>query len=292
MKAANSCPQNGPLCAAVGFSEGVESQNIVGYNTLTLDATDGESMYPSFGMSFVPVGGGTARLGDYKMVEGTYDADSDNIQVIDPVSLDTSSLFAYCGPTRAAELVAEIGGTVEDYIGWWDFAIGYFGEDGARADNYVIHPGDGFLGLFASGNAVQIVSSGEAPTVTTTFTTTGGEAAYQMIANYIPKAIPLKKIVPVDGTFDADSDNLQIIDPATLDTTALLAYCGPTRAAELVAEMGGKAEDYIGWWDFAIGYFGEDGAKADDYVITPGQGFLGMFASGSEITFQFPSSLN
>ena len=37
MKAANSCPQNGPLCAAVGFSTGVESQNIVGYTTKNMN---------------------------------------------------------------------------------------------------------------------------------------------------------------------------------------------------------------------------------------------------------------
>ena len=92
----------------------------------------------------------------------------------------------------------------------------------------------------------------------------------------------------------ADDDCIQVINPTTLGTDALITYCDKTTAdliAEDEQEEPGTFDYMIGWWDEYIGV-GEDGASMDDYNVPAGFGFMGFFMNedSNEITFQLPSS--
>ena len=143
--------------------------------------------------------------------------------------------------------------------------------------------------MFESGNDIGFLSCGEAPAVSTSISTGGLKQPF--FASYIPKTIKLGQIVADD--FDPDNDVIAVINPTTLGTDAQYVYMSKEIADAAAIDEGGAAGDYdelIGWWDYSIGV-GEDGAKADNVNVTPGAAFLGLFESGNDITFNFPSSL-
>ncbi len=274
------------VAAAAGSLMAIESANVVGYNTYQTSTL----RQPSFGACFIPVGGGSSyKLGELKPAD--FDPDNDVIALINPTTLGTDAQYVYLSKEIADAAAIDEGGAAGDYdelIGWWDYLIGV-GEDGAKADNVSINVGQAFLGLFESGNDIGFLSCGEAPAVSTSISTGGLKQPF--FASYIPKTIKLGQIVADD--FDPDNDVIAVINPTTLGTDAQYVYMSKEIADAAAIDEGGAAGDYdelIGWWDYSIGV-GEDGAKADNVNVTPGAAFLGLFESGNDITFNFPSSL-
>lgn len=274
------------VCGAV---MAIESANVVGYNTLTTDGTKS----PTIGLSFLPVTGTQAKLGDFIPENGTMSPDDDMLQVIDSTSLNAINLFVYCDKATAdfiAEDNGEAAGSYDELIGWWDGFAG-IGEDDAAMNGFPVNPGFGFMGYFESGNIIKFISSGSAPTKATSITTDGTKSP--TIINYVPKTLTLGNIVPVDGTMSPDDDMLQLIDSTSLNAVKLYIYCDKT-TADFIAEDNGEAagsyDELIGWWDGFAG-IGEDDASYNDEEVPAGTGFMGYFESGNEITFQFPSAL-
>ena len=274
------------------------TSGVVGYNTLMHN--DEGTRSPLFGLCFTPTSGETVALGNFVPVNGTMTTDDDNIQVINPTSLAASELFTYLDKTTADAVAIEEGGEagdLDDQIGWWDATIGVF-EDDAKVDDYAVTPGIGFMGYFEAGNEISFVSSGEAPTVATSFTPNddgtddNNGTRSPILINYIPRDFILSYLAPIDGMMTTDDDNIQVINPTSLAASELFTYLDKTTADAVAIEEGGEAGDldeFIGWWDATIGVF-EDDAKVDDYMLTAGAGFMGYFEAGNEITFQLPSS--
>ena len=264
---------------------------IVGYNTLTTDGTRS----PLIGLSFIPVQeGATATLGDFKPVDGTMIVDDDNLQVIDSTSLGTVAMYTYLDKATADAIAEEEGeeaGAYDELIGWWDAVLGV-GEDGAAANDVVVKAGSGFMGLFESGNEISFVSAGSVPMTSTSVITDGTRSP--IICSYIPKTITLGQIMPADGTMIVDDDNLQVIDSSSLGTVSMYTYLDKSTADAIAEEEGddpGAYDELIGWWDAVLGV-GEEGAEAYAVPVPAGTGFMGLFESGSEIQFQFPSTLD
>ena len=139
---------------AAGFAamgDGIESANIVGYNTYNTDT----ARQPSFGACFVPTSGASSyKLGDLKPTD--FDPDNDSIQLINPTTLASDAVYVYMSKEiadAAAEEDGEAPGAYDELIGWWDGVIGV-GNDGGQANNVNVNPGDAFLGLFDSGNDI------------------------------------------------------------------------------------------------------------------------------------------
>ena len=233
-------------------------------------------------------------LGDFAPVDGEVTVDDDCILVINPTTLGTAAFFTYLDKTTADAIAIEEGGEAGDfdeYIGWWDENIGVF-EDDAKRDSYPVVPGNGFMGYFEGGNEISFTSSGETPSVTTSFLPNTLGTRSPVFANYLPREITLKYMAPYDGESTVDDDCILVINPTTLGTAAFFTYLDKTTADAIAIEEGGEAGDldeYIGWWDENIGVF-EDDAKRDSYVVNPGAGFMGYFESGNEIRFQLPAA--
>ena len=273
------------LCATVGMAN-IESANIVGYTTYGTQA----KRQPSFGASFLPMSGAkTYKLGDLKPAD--FDVDNDAIMVVNPSTLGTDAQYVYMSKEiadAAAEADGEEPGAYDELVGWWDAFIGV-GEDGAKADDVEINVGQAFLGLFDSGNDIGFTSSGDVP-LTTTAIKTGGKRQ-PFFASYIPTTITLGDIVP-EG-FDVDNDAIMVVNPSTLGTDAQYVYMSKEiadAAAEADGEEPGAYDELVGWWDAFIGV-GEDGASANEVEVLPGASYLGLFDSGNDIQFNFPSSV-
>ena len=269
----------------IAMGDGIESANIVGYNTYNTDT----ARQPSFGACFVPTSGASSyKLGDLKPTD--FSVDDDYLQIINPTTLGTDATYVYMSKEMADAAAIDDGGAAGDYddlIGWWNPDIGV-GADGASANNVEINVGQAFLGLFESGNDIGFLSSGEAPTVSTSINTDGEKQPF--FASYIPKTIKLGQIVPEN--ISVDDDYVQVINPTTLGTDATYVYMSKEMADAAAIDDGGAAGDYddlIGWWNPDIGV-GADGASAMNVSVTAGAAFLGLFESGNDITFNFPSS--
>ena len=239
------------LWAAVGFADGLTSDNVVGYAT---QATTSQSVMwtPMFNADLTS-SGTTFKLGDFKGVG--MDITSDCIQFLDPDTLDSD--------VEAVYLDKE---TYGDFAGWWD--INDVG--GTSLDDQTFPFTTSFLAAFTSGNEITFSYAGEVPKGAKTFSTTKQSP---MFGNYLPKNLTLADITATG--MDITSDCIQILDPDTLDSNVEAVY--------LDQETYG---DYAGWWD--INDVG--GTLLDDTPIPAGQGFLAAFPSGNEITITFPAA--
>ena len=127
------------------------SSDIVGYNNKVTDGTK----YPVFGASFLPVNGAeTYKLGAF--VPSNASTDDDWIQVINSTTLGADNMYHYVDKATADYIAIDNGGEAgdcDDLIGWWDGAYD-IGEEEGFANNVDVEAGDGFLGLFESGNEI------------------------------------------------------------------------------------------------------------------------------------------
>ena len=238
-------------CAAVGVADGIESANVVGYAE---KATTSQSvMWAPMFNSVVGSSGATYKLGDFKGVG--MDITSDFIQFLDPDTLDSN--------VEAVYLDEETYGS---FAGWWDFNdVG-----GTSLDDQVFPFTTAFLAAFPSGNEITFSFAGEVLKGAKTFSTS---AQSPMFGNYLPKDLTLADITATG--MDITSDFIQILDPDTLDSDVEAVYLDKDTYG-----------DFAGWWDFNdVG-----GTLLDDTPVPAGQGFLGAFPSGNEITVTFPAA--
>lgn len=199
--------------------------------------------------------GTTYKLGDFKCVG--MDGTADSIQFLDPDSLDSN--------VEAVYLDADTYG--DSLAGWWDFNdVG-----GTALDDETFPFTTAFLAAFTSGNSISFTFQGEVLQGSKTFSTSSQSP---MFGNYLPKDLTLADITAsgMDGT----ADSIQLLDPDTLDSDIEAVYLDKETYGDALA----------GWWDFNdVG-----GTPLDDTPIPAGQGFLGAFTSGAEITFTFPAA--
>ena len=273
----------------------MESANVVGYNNVNFnDSEDGGTRSPIFGMSFVPVSGVKAKLGDFKPADGEFACETDYIQVINPTTLINDRTFTYVDKTTADAVAADNDleeGAFDEFIGWWDADVGVF-EDGGLVNDYLVTPGEGFMGAFDSGNVINFTSSGSAPLESTSFVPNVDATRSPIFCSYIPREIPLKYLAPVNGQFACETDYIQVINATTLINDRTFTYVDKTTADAVAADNDleeGAFDEFIGWWDADVGVF-EDGGLVNDYPVMPGSAFMGAFDAGAEITFQLPSS--
>lgn len=252
--------------------------------------------YPSLSACFRPVDGKEFYLLKELVPTGLSIDDNDMIQLLNTATTVSTKLFQYIDEETAKAIASDMDDEEpeaaphdwKDYKGWWDATDVL----GTSADNEQIPVGTAFLGNISSGNSVSFLSSGEAPTASTSFTTDGNK--YPFFGNYLPKQIPLKKIVPVGLDIDSN-DMIQFLNPATTVSTKLFQYIGEEVAQGIAADLDDEEPeeaphnylDYMGWWDATDVL----GTSCDDEPIYAGTAFLGNISSGNKIEFQFPSVL-
>ena len=255
---------------------------VVGYTSYQTESNES----PAFGPTFIPVNGADGiKMKDLKPVD--FDPDQDLLQKLDPNTTEAIGYFAYVSPEIAEMLVEILGGKAEDYIGWWDTFNGSYGDPAYYMGDEDVKVGDAFLGLMGSFMDVGFTFSGEVPQESLSVFTDSNESPF--FANFLPRAIPMRWITCVD--FDPDQDLLQKLDPNTTEAIGYFAYVSPEIAEMLVEILGGKAEDYIGWWDTFNGAYGDPEFYMGDEIINPGDAFLGLMGSFMDVEIKFPSAL-
>ena len=269
------------LAAAAAISAfAIESANIVGYQELETEGNES----PSIGGTFIPCNGSdTYLLGSVKATD--MDPDIDSLQLLDPDTTGVNGMYSYFSQDVADAMKEDDPETDWDsFVGWWD--VGMAGEEGHSRDNQEINVGQGFLGLVASGANITLQYAGEAPTVPTSISTGGSESPY--VCNYLPKALKLSQITAED--MDPDIDSLQVLDPNTTGVNGMYSYFSQDVADALKEDDPETDWDsFVGWWD--VGMAGEDGHSRNNEDVDAGAAFLGLIASGSNVTFNFPSVL-
>ena len=239
-------------------------------------------------------GAATYKVKDLKASGFVYNAGNpDTLQVLDSASTSTLAEYFYCDKVMADEICDFYhmpAGSCDMYIGWWDQKKGGVGVAAAGED--VIANGTGFYGDIRSGNDVAMQSSGEAPTKSTSYTTDGKR--HPLFGCYIPKALKLKQLSASGFVYnEGNPDTLQVLDPVTTSTLAEYFYCDKVMADEICDFYhmpAGSCDMYIGWWNQKNGGVGV--ASADEDTVVIGETFFGDVRSLSEVTVNYPSSLD
>ena len=203
--------------------------------------------------SDVSSAGLTYKLGDFKGVG--MDITADFIQFLDPDTLESNVEAVYLDED-----------TYGEFAGWWD----YNDVGGTSLDEQTFPFNTSFLAAFTSGNAISFSYAGAVLKGERTFVTTSQSP---MFGNYLPKALTLADITA--SGMDITADFIQILDPDTLDSNIEAVYLDEATYGE-----------YAGWWD----YNDVGGTSLDETPVPAGQGFLGAFTSGNEISVTFPSA--
>ena len=265
------------LAVGVVAAEGIESNNVVGYDTVGINSV---ARY-SGGATFVPITGDKVILGDIEAID--MDPDLDYIQILD--TANTSVLNRYCYFSKEiADALNEDENTTEytALIGWWES-----GEVGDTSRNNVqLNVGQGWLLANTSGSNIKFQYCGEAPMVATEIETDG--VARPFIANYLPRTVTLGEIV-IDN-FDPDLDYLQELD--TTNTSVINRYCYFSQEIADALNEDENTDEYdalVGWWQ--NGQVGEDGYNCSAVQIPTGKAFLGACTSASNWIVKFPTAV-
>lgn len=242
-------------CLFAGIvSAQVQSENIVGYQTLTAPG-----QYYSSGATFITVGSATGewRLGD--VVATGMDPSMDSVQFLDPATANVSIQATYIDEATAISY-GDAG-----LQGWWDAAL----EN--RLDDEVFAAGTGFLSSFASAG-VTLTYSGEVLDGIVVLDLTGQQ--YPMIANFTPVDLTLGDLTATG--MDPSMDSIQFLSVADANTEVQATYID---AATAIAYGDAGLQ---GWWDAAL----EN--RLDDQTFPAGASVLGSFANNVTITFPDP----
>ena len=250
------------VIGTVAMAEGIVSSSVVGYQTRSMMG-DGDQLMESYsgGPVFKAVGttGNTYTLNDFT-VNGMAVAE-DCIQFLDPDTTETYLSATY----------ADADNYAAGWVGWWDYDdIGTTRLDGEEADEFPACTA--FLGLYASGNEISFMFSGEVEKGTKEVTMS---TESPFICNPQPADLTLANVVG-EG-MSVSEDCFQYLDPYTTDT-----YLSVTYANEADYGAGWK-----GWWD----YDDLGATRTDEAELPSGQGLLGMIASGNEVTLTFDAVL-
>jgi hypothetical protein len=165
------CPSSAPPAAR---AEGVESANVVGYDTLTI--TNGYSLVTA---TFSKIGTTKFTLGDLKPT----DFNSDNGDLV--------QFYSATGNGAIGQMAYYYPGD-----GWQD-------ADGNSLDNYEITSGIGGIFYTASVGGAKFVVSGE---VKMNGVTSSLAQGYTVTGNCLPISLKLADITPVN--FNSDSGDL------------------------------------------------------------------------------------
>ena len=261
------------------------SSDIVGYQGLNTEA----QLSPSMGGTFVPVNGAsTYTLDSVKVTD--MDPDTDCLQVLDPETTMATAYYSYLSKELADALAEDDGepaGAYDELVGWWD--QGQAGDAEHYRGDEEIEVGQGFLGLFASGVDVAFTYAGAVPGTSTSISTDGLLSPF--ICNYLPVELTLSQLTADE--MDPDADCLQVLDPTTTMSTAYYSYLSKELADALAEDDGepeGAYDELIGWWD--QGQAGDMEHYRGAVTVAPGEAFLGLFASGVDVTLNFPKAVN
>ena len=253
------------LCATVGYSDGIESSNTVGYQNKTVTVGDRAMRSAS---TFLNVGENPTaiKLSDIKQTVGdpgdlvfcTY---NDNVTRL--------AQYIYVSAEAAAEAEIDPGWYILDSDGMPDVEAGVKNVDLPYGQGCVIN---------SLSSSAEYTSAGEVDSIKREFSVPVG--ARKMMGNVLPRDILLSELKQTVG------------DPGDL------IFCtydnNVTRLAQYIyvsAEAAAEAEIDSGWYILDSDGMPDVEAGVKDFTITSGQGFV-INSLNSSAVLQFPKAIN
>lgn len=240
------------MVAGVSMAQGIESANIVGYNNSELPSIGAKGM----GASFVPVNGGSLKLGDLK-VSGYGDEYADF--QIQAQQLDTA------GRSGTTYYWCDFEEEGETYVGWFD-------EDMNNFSDLELTLG---VGLWIFGNDASLALQSAGSVANSDIAVTLGDVGAMMIVNPMPCTLTLGEI-SVTGYGEEYADfqiQAQKLDSAGRSGTTYY-WC----------DFEEEGETYVGWFD-------EDMNDYNDVELAAGEG-IWVYSNDNSLQMVFPTPHN
>ena len=238
---------------------------------------------------------------------------SEYLRELHPNSTKTINTYCYVSAGYLEDCVDDPEGS-QWAIGWWKYVNGVDysilinekDDQGLQIKTPIpVTNGQGFMGNFAQGHTLDLVSNGEVPLVVTKIKTECNEAP--LIINYLPVDIVLSDITiadiftedgELDDYPDPCSEYLRKLNPDTTKTEHTYCYVSPGYLEDCVDEPE-ESQWAIGWWEYVNGVDysilinekDDQGLKLKEAVDVPsGLGFMGNFAQGHSLDILFPGA--
>jgi hypothetical protein len=238
----------------------IESDNIVGYQTLTVTGS-----FMSTGPTFITVGdqqNATWKLGDIK--PSGFEAGADFVQFLDPTDGNVISSATYVDEDTALDWFGD-----RSSAGWWN------GDIDTSLDNEVFSAGTAMLGAFFSPG-ITITYAGEVLEGMRTLDLSA--QSFPLIANFTPVDLTLGDLTATG--FEAGADFVQFLDPADANAILSATYVDEATALDWFGDR-----SLAGWWN------GDIDASLNSTPLPTGSAFLGSFSS-PDVTLTFPDPLD
>ncbi len=239
------------------MSFGVESANVVGYDTLALR---GGGQAKGAGASFLTVNGDAITLGDIKIAGYDTTEGYADFQVI-AKQLDGAgrggTTYSWCDFEEEGET----------YLGWYD-------DDMNCYNDLELVAGEG-LWVYSPSTDFNIVSSGAVPTSDIAVALRGGGQA-KMVANPMPATVTLGQITVTGYDTTEGYADFQII-------AKKLDGAGRGGTAYSWCDFEEEGETYYGWYD-------DDMNEYNDVEVVPGEG-LWIYSPSTDFAVVFPTPL-
>lgn len=239
------------------------------------------------------------------------DPGSEYLRILNPNSSLNDATYCYVSAGYLEDNV-DVPEECQWAIGWWEYdkyadytELINDGDDDLKVKTKVpFANGAGFLGNFAQGHTLDLVSNGEVPLVVTKIETECNSAP--LIINYLPVDIKLSDITiadiftedgELDDYPDPNSEYLRDLDPNSSLTIHTYCYVSPGYLEDNVDDPEGS-QWALGWWEYdkyadytELINEGDSELKLKEEVDIPsGHGFMGNFAQGHSLSILFPGA--
>ena len=237
------------LCATVGFGEGIESANIVGYQTKDVRKNLSQQV-----CTFDQIGVEGGALDIQKLLpvddEGDYVGDGAvNVQFLSPLGVKLSS-YAYYGKDEYDD----------------DMPAGWYNEKTDELAEYSFNSSEGIMVL--SSEVCNFVYSGE---VNMAETDVPFRKNLSPQGNIRPTSVDIQSLIPVDSDdeYIGEGDiNIQFLSPLGIKLFSY-AYYGEDEYDD----------------DMPAGWYNEKTDELADYTFTAGEGFIVMAGQAGFLRF-------
>ena len=263
------------FCGAV-MAGSIESQNIVGYQDITIPGNASGSSYSLFCVTFKNTAGGSFKINSIKIckADGTEVDDTSANRSRDKITL------MKLNPTTAVVYDEEYSYTTRNGLGWHLST-----NTDPLSDGIVLQDGEGVYVANSQGADMKLRVSGEVNISPVSFAIpyVASGTGYTLCGNFTPNPIKINSIVPLNASREAFSESPS--SNRSRDKIVLMKL-NPITAVVYDEEYSYTTRNGLGWHLST-----NTDPLSDSYVLQPGEGVYVANSQGTTVYLQLPSPI-
>ena len=259
----------------VAFGDAIESQNIVGYQDITIPGNaGGGSSYSLFCVTFKNTAGGSFKINSIKLckADGTEVDDTSANRSRDKIEL------MKLNPETAVVYDEKYSYTTRNGLGWH-----ISGNTSPLSDGITLQDGEGVYVANSQNADMKLRVSGEVNVSPVSFAIpyVANGSGYTLCGNFTPNPIKINSIIPLNASREQFVDSVSA--NRSRDKIELMKL-NPETAVVYDEKYSYTTRNGLGWH-----ISGNTSPLADSYVLQPGEGVYVANSQGATVYLQLPA---